>query len=79
MNDTLDPRAELAKIQAETAAAKKKAEDTEKANAAREEELKKQLRGDDLQIVKELCRTHGFTATDLKGFLKTRKKPAAKR
>ncbi len=40
---------------------------------AREKALKKK-KDEDLKTVKELCKMHGFTATQLRGVLKTRKK-----
>lgn len=46
---------------------KKSIADAEKAKKAEAKE-------EDLKIVKKLCRLHGFTASNLKGFLKTRKK-----
>ena len=44
---------------------------------AKVEELKKQSRDADLETVKELCKTHGFTATQLRGFLKVKGKGKA--
>ena len=41
-------------------------------------ELLKQTRSEDLLIVKRLCKTHGFTATELKDSLKKRGKVAVK-
>jgi hypothetical protein len=35
---------------------------------------KAEAKAEDLKTVKRLCRLHGFTATNLKGFLKTKKK-----
>ncbi len=71
--------------------------DIEKQEQALKEEKKKLLeasKADDLQTVKDLCKRHGFTATQLRGCLKTKgsktkadsgeakpaaKKPAAKK
>jgi flagellar biosynthesis/type III secretory pathway protein FliH len=38
------------------------------------EKIKKKRREDDLEKVKKLCKTHGFTATQLRGFLKVKGK-----
>jgi hypothetical protein len=40
--------------------------------------LLKQTRAEDLVIVKRLCKTHGFTATELKDVLKRRTKISIK-
>ena len=51
-------------------------------------ELKSKSKEEDLETVKSLCKLHGFTATNLRGCLKTKgsgktegtkKKPAAKK
>jgi len=68
----LDPREILAKMAAEEEAARKKAEQLAEQNKAKREEILKKLREDDLAIVKEKCQLHGFTATDLRGALKTK-------
>jgi hypothetical protein len=68
----LDPRQQLAKMEAEIAAARKKAEELEATNTAKRDELLKQLRTDDLADVIAKCKMHGFTATDLRGALKTK-------
>lgn len=67
-----DPREILAKMAAEEEAAVKKAEQLAEQNKAKREAILKQLREDDLKIVKEKCQLHGFTATDLRGALKTK-------
>ncbi len=72
MSDQLDPRQQLAKMEAEIAAARKKAEEVEAANTAKRDELLKQLRDADLADVIAKCKMHGFTATDLRGALKTK-------
>ncbi len=41
------------------------------------EELKKKTRDADLETVKKLCKRHGFTATQLRGFLKVKGKDDA--
>lgn len=41
-------------------------------------DLLKQTRADDLVLVKRLCKTHGFTVTELKDALKKRIKISAK-
>lgn len=38
------------------------------------EDVKKKTRDADLEKVKKLCKTHGFTATQLRGFLKVKGK-----
>ena len=44
------------------------------------EDVKKKTRDADLKIVRELCKAHGFTATNLKGYLKAKgKEDAVKR
>jgi hypothetical protein len=68
----LDPNAQLAKIEAEIEAARKKAEEVEAAGKEKREELLKQLRDKDLADVIAKCKRHGFTATDLRGALKTK-------
>ena len=42
-------------------------------------DLLKQTRAEDLVIVKRLCKTHGFTATELKDVLKRRTKISIKK
>lgn len=67
-----DPREILAKMAAEEEAARKKADELEAANKAKRDELLKQLREADLADVIAKCKMHGFTATDLRGALKTK-------
>ena len=67
-----DPREILAKMAAEEEAARKKAEQLAEQNRVKREEILKKLRDDDLKIVRERCQLHGFTATDLRGALKTK-------
>lgn len=82
-----NPREELAKIEAERLAAQAKAKQVEEEYERKASELKAKLREEDLADVREKCRLHGFTATDLRGYLKTKggarkaaatKSPAAK-
>lgn len=42
------------------------------------EQLKKEKRDEDLKMVKELCKLHGFTAGMLKGALAPGRKPKSK-
>jgi hypothetical protein len=72
MSDQLDPRQQLAKMEAEIEAARKKAEEVEATNKAKRDALLKQLRDADLADVIAKCKMHGFTATDLRGALKTK-------
>lgn len=67
-----DPRDILAKMAAEEEAARKKADQLAEENKAKREEILKKIREDDLKIVKDKCQLHGFTATDLRGALKTK-------
>lgn len=70
--ETQDARALIAKMEAEEAAAREKAEKLAAENAKKKEELLKQLRDADLADVIAKCKLHGFTATDLRGALKTK-------
>ena len=67
-----DPNTLLAKMDAEETAAREKAEKLIEQNKAKKEELLKQVRAEDLAIVLEKCKRHGFTATDLRSALKTK-------
>jgi hypothetical protein len=71
-NQTQDPKAELARIDAEIKEAKEKAEQLEKKNEEKRKELLAKLRAEDLALVREKCELHGFTPTDLRGYLKVR-------
>ncbi len=53
-------------------------EDLKKSIADAEQAKKNEAKAEDLKTVKRLCRLHGFTASNLKGFLKTRKKAEKK-
>jgi hypothetical protein len=70
--DNQDPRDLLAKMEAEEKAAREKAEKLAAENAKKKEELLAKLRADDLADVIAKCKLHGFTATDLRGALKTK-------
>jgi hypothetical protein len=72
MTDTQDPRAILAKMEAEEQAARDKAEKLAEENEKKRKELLAKLRDDDLKDVIDKCKMHGFTATDLRGALKTK-------
>lgn len=69
---TQDARALLAKMDAEQKAAEEAAEKIRVENEARRKQLLEQLRSDDLKTVRAMCEMHGFTATDLRGALKTK-------
>ena len=85
--EVLHARAELAKINADETAINEAASKFAADNAARKKELLENLREEDLEAVKKMCKQHGFTATQLRGYLvaKGRKKkldsenPATKR
>ena len=62
----------LAQMEAEERAAQEAAERLIADNAKRKQELLEQLRVEDLADVREKCRLHGFTATELKGYIKAR-------
>ena len=74
MDDTQpqDPRALLAKMEAEEAAAREKAEQLEEKNKEIRKALLEKVRDEDLKIVRDKCALHGFTPTDLRGVLKTK-------
>lgn len=79
--DTQDPRALLAKMQADEKSAQEKLDKIKADNATKSAELLAQLRKTDLEDVLEKCKLHGFTATDLKAGLKTKavRKTAARK
>ena len=80
--EKLDPRAALAKMEAEETAANEAASKLAEANSAKRKELLESLRATDLADVKERCKLHGFSITDLRGVLKTKgagRKPAVPR
>lgn len=76
-DETLSVEQQLAKLDEELDAAKKKAEQLEKNSEETRKNLLAQLREKDLEDVRTKCKRHGFTATDLRGFLKV--KGAAKK
>lgn len=53
-------------------------EELKKSIADAEKAKKEEAKEEDLKMVKKLCRLHGFTASNLKGYLKTRKKAEKK-
>jgi hypothetical protein len=70
--EQLDPRALLAKMDAEEKAAREKAEKLAEENAKKKAELLAKLREADLADVIAKCKLHEFTATDLRGALKVK-------
>ena len=72
MTDKEDPRATLARMEAEEKIAREKADTLATDNAKKREELLAQLRADDLADVIAKCKMHGFSATDLRGALKVK-------
>lgn len=69
---TDDARELLARMEAEEKAAQEKLDAIKAENAKKVEEIKAKLRADDLADVIAKCKLHGFTATDLRGALKTK-------
>ena len=67
-----DPRALLAKMQAEEEAAAAKVAELAQTNESKRKALLEQLREADLKDVREKCQLHGFTATDLRSALKSK-------
>jgi hypothetical protein len=80
-NTTQDPRAALAKMDAEEKAVREAADKLMQENEKKRKELLDGLRAADLADVIEKCKLHGFTATDLKTGLKTKaaRKTAARK
>ncbi len=76
--EQLDARTQLAKMEAEEQAARQKVDDIAKANESKRKELLAKLRDADLEDVKAKCKLHGFTASELRGVLKTRGGGASK-
>jgi hypothetical protein len=70
--EKLDPRAALAKMEAEETAANEAATKLVASNATKKKELLEMLRPTDLADVKEKCLLHGFSVTELRGVLKKR-------
>ena len=72
MTDLNEARTQLAAMEAEEVAARKKLEDLANANAEKKQKLLDVVREADLADVRKLCEKHGFTATELRGVLKRR-------
>ena len=70
--EQLDARTLLAQMEAERTAAQEKAKKAEEDYEAKSKELLAKWRDDDLADVVAKCKLHGFTATDLRGALKTK-------
>jgi hypothetical protein len=70
--EKLDPRAELAKMEAERKAAQDKAKKEEEEYEAKSKELLAKLRESDLADVLAKIELHGFTLTDVKKSLRTK-------
>lgn len=77
--EQLDARQQLAKMEAELKAAQDKAKQAQEDFEEKSKEIKAKLRADDLADVKAKCELHGFTATDLRGSLKTKGKKTTPR
>ena len=75
--EKLDPHAALAKMEAEEKAANEAAAKIAEENATKRKELLESIRDEDLAIVRTKCKLHGFSATDLRTYLKV--KGAAKK
>ena len=67
-----DPRALLAKMEAERNAAQEKAKKAEEEYETKSKELLSKLRADDLADVIAKCQMHSFTLTDVKKGLKAK-------
>jgi hypothetical protein len=72
MSEKSNVRDLLAKMEAEEAAALEAAKKLAEENAKKKVQLLAELREADLADVREKCKLHGFTATDLKGAIKMR-------
>jgi len=59
-------------MQADETAANEAATKLAEANAAKRKELLESIRDADLADVREKCKMHGFSASDLRGMFKTR-------
>lgn len=70
--EKIDPRAALAKMEAEEKAVREAADKLTEENDKKRKELLNSLREADLADVLEKVKLHGFTATDLRGALKTK-------
>ena len=70
--EKINARELLAKMEAEETAAKEKADKLATENEAKRKELLEGLRKEDLEDVLAKIKMHGFTASDLRGAIKTR-------
>jgi len=70
--EKIDPRAALAKMEAEEKAARDAADKLEADNEKKRKELLESLRAADLADVISKCELHGFTLTDVKKGLRTK-------
>ena len=70
VTEKIDPRAALAKMEAEETAARAAADKLEADNEKKRKELLASLKEADLADVLEKIKLHGFTATDLRTALK---------
>ena len=70
--EKVNARELLAKMEAEEKAAKEKADKIAQDNDEKRKELLDGLRKEDLEDVLAKIKMHGFTATDLRGAIKTR-------
>ncbi|MBP8148457.1 hypothetical protein [Limnohabitans parvus] len=70
--EKLDPRAALAKMEADEKLARDAAENLKVENQKKRKELLASLKEADLADVREKCKLHGFNATDLRGYLKVK-------
>ena len=70
--EQLDARQQLAKMEAELKAAQEKVKQAQEDFEEKSKAIKAKLREDDLADVIAKCKLHGFTATDLRGALKTK-------
>ena len=66
----IDPKEELARIDAKQKELEAQLEAHRKDNEAKRKELLEATKKADLETVKSLCLLHGFRASDLKGSLK---------
>ncbi len=70
--EKIDPRAALAKMDAEVAAAEAALLKLQTANEEKRKAMLDEIREADLEDVKAKCKLHGFTASDLRSVLKTK-------
>jgi hypothetical protein len=70
--EKLDPHAALAKMEAEEKAANEAAAKIAEANAVKRVEILAAMRDADLADVRTKCKLHGFSATDLRTYLKVK-------